>query len=186
MRKRITPAWSSFPRKTAGRRQSLPRLARLLGRSGDLSGKDPRSCAAGWSSRKLARPRSLLATVAGTSTLRCERQECAARRSALPARNRAGASRRWQQRAPRGLAWRMCWHSCCHSALWGGSQATRNPRFAGVSLERMRGLEPPTFCMASRRSSQLSYIRQQPPIIRRPRWTTRDPIAACPLGQGPR
>jgi hypothetical protein len=25
--------------------------------------------------------------------------------------------------------------------------------------ERMKGLEPSTFCMASRRSSQLSYIR---------------------------
>src|SRR5919109_4242575 len=27
-------------------------------------------------------------------------------------------------------------------------------------LERMMGLEPTTFCMASRRSSQLSYIRE--------------------------
>jgi hypothetical protein len=26
-------------------------------------------------------------------------------------------------------------------------------------LERMMGFEPTTFCMASRRSSQLSYIR---------------------------
>jgi hypothetical protein len=26
-------------------------------------------------------------------------------------------------------------------------------------LKRMMGLEPTTFCMASRRSSQLSYIR---------------------------
>ena len=26
-------------------------------------------------------------------------------------------------------------------------------------MERMKGLEPSTFCMASRRSSQLSYIR---------------------------
>ncbi|MEA2151614.1 MAG: hypothetical protein QOD69_3444, partial [Solirubrobacteraceae bacterium] len=26
--------------------------------------------------------------------------------------------------------------------------------------ERMKGLEPSTFCMASRRSSQLSYIRE--------------------------
>jgi hypothetical protein len=31
--------------------------------------------------------------------------------------------------------------------------------FAGI-LERMMGLEPTTFCMASRRSSQLSYIRR--------------------------
>jgi hypothetical protein len=33
------------------------------------------------------------------------------------------------------------------------------PRFQGVCGERMKGLEPSTFCMASRRSSQLSYIR---------------------------
>ena len=28
-------------------------------------------------------------------------------------------------------------------------------------MERMKGLEPSTFCMASRRSSQLSYIRER-------------------------
>jgi hypothetical protein len=28
--------------------------------------------------------------------------------------------------------------------------------------ERMMGFEPTTFCMASRRSSQLSYIRERP------------------------
>ena len=28
-----------------------------------------------------------------------------------------------------------------------------------VVAKRMKGLEPSTFCMASRRSSQLSYIR---------------------------
>ena len=36
---------------------------------------------------------------------------------------------------------------------------TENPAGAGLSMERMMGLEPTTFCMASRRSSQLSYIR---------------------------
>jgi hypothetical protein len=35
----------------------------------------------------------------------------------------------------------------------------KNPAFAGLLEERMKGLEPSTFCMASRRSSQLSYIR---------------------------
>ena len=34
-----------------------------------------------------------------------------------------------------------------------------SPALAGLSEERMMGLEPTTFCMASRRSSQLSYIR---------------------------
>ena len=33
-------------------------------------------------------------------------------------------------------------------------------RFQRVSEERMAGLEPATFCMASRCSSQLSYIRE--------------------------
>ena len=37
------------------------------------------------------------------------------------------------------------------------STGPERPR--GVSEERMKGLEPSTFCMASRRSSQLSYIR---------------------------
>jgi hypothetical protein len=36
---------------------------------------------------------------------------------------------------------------------------TENPAVAGLHEERMMGLEPTTFCMASRRSSQLSYIR---------------------------
>ena len=31
--------------------------------------------------------------------------------------------------------------------------------------KRLRGLEPPTFCMASRRSSQLSYSRKPTPLI---------------------
>ncbi len=37
----------------------------------------------------------------------------------------------------------------------------KSPDFRGFSLERMKGLEPSTFCMASRRSSQLSYIRER-------------------------
>ena len=32
--------------------------------------------------------------------------------------------------------------------------------------KRMKGFEPSTFCMASRRSSQLSYIRVRPSIAR--------------------
>jgi hypothetical protein len=38
------------------------------------------------------------------------------------------------------------------------NEPTKNPAYR-LSLERMMGLEPTTFCMASRRSSQLSYIR---------------------------
>jgi hypothetical protein len=37
--------------------------------------------------------------------------------------------------------------------------AHENPAVAGVKVKRLKGLEPSTFCMASRRSSQLSYSR---------------------------
>jgi hypothetical protein len=36
--------------------------------------------------------------------------------------------------------------------------------FPGPSVERMKRLELSTFCMASRRSSQLSYIRLSGPV----------------------
>jgi hypothetical protein len=36
---------------------------------------------------------------------------------------------------------------------------SRNPPFPAGSSKRMMGFEPTTFCMASRCSSQLSYIR---------------------------
>src|SRR4051812_38490836 len=41
-----------------------------------------------------------------------------------------------------------------------GAQGNKKPRLSGAFRERMMGLEPTTFCMASRRSSQLSYIRE--------------------------
>jgi hypothetical protein len=37
----------------------------------------------------------------------------------------------------------------------------KNPPFPAGCAKRMMGLEPTTFCMASRRSSQLSYIRER-------------------------
>ena len=39
---------------------------------------------------------------------------------------------------------------------------SEKPRFRGFFVKRMKRLELSTFCMASRRSSQLSYIRQSP------------------------
>ena len=39
------------------------------------------------------------------------------------------------------------------------SETKKAPPVSGLQEERMKGLEPSTFCMASRRSSQLSYIR---------------------------
>ena len=44
---------------------------------------------------------------------------------------------------------------------WKLSWASETVRFAGTSEERLKGLEPSTFCMASRRSSQLSYSRKE-------------------------
>ena len=41
---------------------------------------------------------------------------------------------------------------------------TETPDYPGALRERMMGLEPTTFCMASRRSSQLSYIRAAGPV----------------------
>ena len=38
-------------------------------------------------------------------------------------------------------------------------RATKTPGLPGLVLKRLKGLEPSTFCMASRRSSQLSYSR---------------------------
>ncbi len=39
-------------------------------------------------------------------------------------------------------------------------EAKKKPRhYQGFHKERLKGLEPSTFCMASRRSSQLSYSR---------------------------
>ena len=45
------------------------------------------------------------------------------------------------------------------------AETTELPCLQGF-LERMKGLEPSTFCMASRRSSQLSYIRTRPQYSR--------------------
>jgi hypothetical protein len=57
---------------------------------------------------------------------------------------------RWTLTLPTTLAVTPCF-----------SKARQRERpLSGPSLERMMGLEPTTFCMASRRSSQLSYIRE--------------------------
>ena len=37
----------------------------------------------------------------------------------------------------------------------------KGPVFRAFSYKRLKGLEPSTFCMASRRSSQLSYSRER-------------------------
>ena len=39
------------------------------------------------------------------------------------------------------------------------SPTTKAPEYQGFRTKRLKGLEPSTFCMASRRSSQLSYSR---------------------------
>jgi hypothetical protein len=47
---------------------------------------------------------------------------------------------------------------------WRGAGRRRNRSLAGTSPKRLKGLEPSTFCMASRRSSQLSYSRARPAV----------------------
>jgi hypothetical protein len=42
----------------------------------------------------------------------------------------------------------------------GGRQNRKAPPERGLFFKRLKGLEPSTFCMASRRSSQLSYSRE--------------------------
>ena len=42
-----------------------------------------------------------------------------------------------------------------------GAQGSQTSTYAALSQERLMGLEPTTFCMASRRSSQLSYSRAE-------------------------
>ncbi len=51
------------------------------------------------------------------------------------------------------------WDGPADEPVRGGVEERERPRFRGLSAKRMKGLEPSTFCMASRRSSQLSYIR---------------------------
>ena len=76
-------------------------------------------------------------------------------------------------RNPRPSAWRAEGPSsryavCCTTALYkmrfrtpSGAPKTRKPRhLRGFLRKRLKGLEPSTFCMASRRSSQLSYSRE--------------------------
>jgi hypothetical protein len=51
-------------------------------------------------------------------------------------------------------------------------------------FKRMKGLEPSTFCMASRRSSQLSYIREsghhsRSPALSRASFTSRSASSLC-------
>ena len=64
-----------------------------------------------------------------------------------------------------GLAWRLAeLGKADHRARAGAARSGRDvqktpPERGSREEERMMGLEPTTFCMASRRSSQLSYIR---------------------------
>jgi hypothetical protein len=46
------------------------------------------------------------------------------------------------------------------------SERRKTPPERGFLAKRLKGLEPSTFCMASRRSSQLSYSREAPEYIR--------------------
>jgi hypothetical protein len=47
---------------------------------------------------------------------------------------------------------------------WSELEGAETKRTRGTSSKRLKGLEPSTFCMASRRSSQLSYSRARPAV----------------------
>src|SRR5581483_5367557 len=66
-----------------------------------------------------------------------------------------------------------------HGAL--AALKAKSPVTGAFQLERMMGLEPTTFCMASRRSSQLSYIRE------RGQYSPgrREPVRADPVRRDP-
>jgi hypothetical protein len=51
-----------------------------------------------------------------------------------------------------------------HRATLSAPRATKSLRTTSENPKRMKGLEPSTFCMASRCSSQLSYIREVLPL----------------------
>ena len=82
--------------------------------------------------------------------------------------------RSWRRRAESNRRWRFCRPLPYHLATPPYARCdpgTRNGRrqrqhlcplpLRPESLERVKGLEPSTFCMASRRSSQLSYTRSK-------------------------
>ena len=56
------------------------------------------------------------------------------------------------------------WAQTTSKSCAGYCGGNKKPRLSGALSKRMKGLEPSTFCMASRRSSQLSYIRRRPGV----------------------
>ena len=62
------------------------------------------------------------------------------------------------------LTYSLSGHDLGTCSLYVSFRPKENPAFAGLSFKRLKGLEPSTFCMASRRSSQLSYSREKRPV----------------------
>ena len=60
----------------------------------------------------------------------------------------------------RFLAWAVLVAFALGVIAWVVSAGQKETPICGGFSKRMKGLEPSTFCMASRRSSQLSYIRE--------------------------
>ena len=66
----------------------------------------------------------------------------------------------WDTRGPERWRRLSSWPADARELASARIYTRKNPRVCeGLQEERMMGLEPTTFCMASRRSSQLSYIR---------------------------
>ena len=90
------------------------------------------------------------------------------RRTSASLRSYGGKSRRQTARRKafnRALEWAgKGWAVASRLLFLRLQRGNKKPRLAGLNEERMMGLEPTTFCMASRRSSQLSYIRVAAPV----------------------
>jgi hypothetical protein len=85
------------------------------------------------------------------------RTRAAAQSSARPLRADGCVSHLDTVVAPSGSAGRIT--TCQH-----GLDKEKAKDYQGFSDKRLKGLEPSTFCMASRRSSQLSYSREAPGV----------------------
>ena len=60
--------------------------------------------------------------------------------------------------------WQPAKKNASQPGEWSELEGTETPLAAGRSSKRLKGLEPSTFCMASRRSSELSYSRARPAV----------------------
>jgi hypothetical protein len=94
-----------------------------------------------------------------TFTMRCYRQATRTRADRLPQAHRKEYDRALEWARIGGAYRALPGTRDTETASVASVGQQKTPPERGFPRERMMGLEPTTFCMASRRSSQLSYIR---------------------------